>query len=242
MSHLFINEIFGPTWQGEGPSVGTPCHFIRLVGCSHHCVWCDTAYTWRFDDTHPHKDGIVYDKSKESHKVSILDLVDQFSQYSVPIIVISGGEPMLQAEGLVEFVKGVIRKKHFHFEIETTGTIWNDKLPRLPHVFFNVSPKLENSGNPKELRYKPSILKQYARHYQSRFKFVVSTLADLYEVDDIIKDCNIDRGNVWIMAEGRTQEEQDSTLSADLLDEILARRFRISPRLHVQLWGNKRGV
>ena len=46
-----VNEIFGPTIQGEGSTVGKPCFFLRVAGCNLHCGWCDTYYTWNYEGT-----------------------------------------------------------------------------------------------------------------------------------------------------------------------------------------------
>src|SRR5690606_15850143 len=55
-------EVFA-SLQGEGPSAGKPCAFVRLSRCNLACQWCDTAYTWRFTgDNRPHRAGIDYDR------------------------------------------------------------------------------------------------------------------------------------------------------------------------------------
>ena len=50
---LVISEVFGPTWQGEGASLGRRAGFVRLGRCNLACTWCDTPYTWRWTDHDP---------------------------------------------------------------------------------------------------------------------------------------------------------------------------------------------
>ena len=43
---IYINEIFGPTIQGEGPHAGMKCNFVRVACCDFSCSWCDTKSAW----------------------------------------------------------------------------------------------------------------------------------------------------------------------------------------------------
>ena len=47
-----VNEIFGPTIQGEGRSAGMPTMFVRLSGCNLACIWCDTPYCFNRSEEH----------------------------------------------------------------------------------------------------------------------------------------------------------------------------------------------
>src|SRR5882762_8325214 len=107
---LAVSEIFGPTWQGEGSSIGKRCYFLRLGGCNQHCVWCDTPYTWDWTG----RNGTVYDPKREIRKYTPDDIVaelnrmlpdwelnDDWRRMNPKMLVISGGEPMLQQKRLV---------------------------------------------------------------------------------------------------------------------------------------------
>jgi 7-carboxy-7-deazaguanine synthase len=132
---LNVNSIFS-TIQGEGPFSGVPALFIRLQGCSLRCFWCDTE----FDS------GITYRLDK------LEDYVYKHSPASVafcnkrPLIVITGGEPLLQAD-LPVFVKKLI-DNNYRIQIETSGTVWQPGFDVLvddknygDHITFVVSPK-----------------------------------------------------------------------------------------------------
>src|SRR5262245_52198924 len=63
---LVVSEVFGPTWQGEGPSIGRRCGFVRLGRCNLACTWCDTPYTWDWER---------YDPAKELHRRLVTEVV-----------------------------------------------------------------------------------------------------------------------------------------------------------------------
>ena len=223
---LRLAEIFGPTFQGEGKHMGRRTYFIRLSGCNLACSWCDTPYTWDWDGAN----GKVYDKDRESYTLSVVDVVNQMDEAGADNVVITGGEPLVQATALVELLKD-LTYLGISVEVETNGT--RDLPPGAPtNVQWNVSPKLASSGNARGIKrkalatYPPSAI----------FKFVITAPSD---IDDIL-NLGLPPEQVWLMPEGRTPKEV--TAKAAMVAELaLTHEFNFSHRLHVLLWGDKRG-
>jgi organic radical activating enzyme len=174
--------------------------------------------------------------------MDIADVLGQLGQlwdiYSRPTtIVVSGGEPMMQQEGLVpvvEFLTEYYNKVH----IETAGTIAPGyKLASLVEQ-FNVSPKLEHSGNPLGKRIKPKVLQEFVATHKAWFKFVVRSRVDLEEIDDIVRDNNIPYDRVMIMPEGTTVEANMAIMHPKMAEMITSRGWGISFRTHVLIWPN----
>jgi len=233
-----INEIFGPTFQGEGQTIGKISAFIRVSGCNLTCDWCDTPYTWDWKG----KNGVKYDPKKETIGFTVEQVVGQIMSLNLPFgshIVFTGGEPMSQQSKLFHVMKN-LRQKGFVIEIETNGTILakNDEFFDVID-YFNISPKLSNAGMPKEKTIKPKVLEQYMQYSQNyAFKFVVQEINDLFEVDEIVKENDLK--NVYIMPEGKNNKDHFINM-VQLSDEILKRGYNLSPRLHVLLWSDERG-
>lgn len=230
MEPLKVNEIYGPTVQGEGPSVGRQCAFLRLSGCNLTCTWCDTPFTWDWTGLN----GVAYDKASETHLMDVDDVWQRLRAYDVPLIVISGGEPMMQQDALRPLIQS-LTAQGVDVEIETNGTI----KPSINPTRFNVSPKLTHSGVARKKAIKPANLSAYVG--QSIFKFVCQTALDLIEVDAIAQECGIPDQDIWIMPEGRDPVTLQSH-TQDIADRVIARGWNITPRLHVMIWGSRRGV
>lgn len=232
---LAVNEIFGPTIQGEGKSAGMPCHFLRLAGCNLACVFCDTPYTWKWG-TGPGE----FDPKKEIHPMVVDEVFDRLEEMAdatgVRSLVISGGEPMLQQRALVHLTRRLHEKK-WHTEIETAGTIKPHTIELVKH--WTCSPKLSNSGNPLDKRYKPDALEVIGFALSRCFKFVVTAPADFDEIDALVKAHSL--GPVYIMPEGIDSDTLDGRLGW-IAEEAIKRNYWVSGRMHVQLYGNKRGV
>ena len=240
-------EIFH-TLQGEGIAAGTPAVFIRTSRCNLHCVWCDTDHTWNFEgtpwahekDAQPgyrkhRREDVTWEMTPEAAAEAILS-------YRCPHTVITGGEPLLHEADLLEMTGHIRARQPEHFfEVETNGT-------RLPgDAFtreigrFNVSPKLANSGMESRLRIIPEILAGFAAMPQAWFKFVIAAESDLDEVMALVADHGLPAQRILLMPEGRHVAELDAT-AAWLAGRCRDLGFRFSDRLHIRLWGDKRGV
>jgi organic radical activating enzyme len=240
-------EIFH-TLQGEGIGAGVPAVFIRTSRCNLHCVWCDTDHTWNFEGTPwPHeKDALPgYRKHRRDDvtwEMSPEDAADVILGYDCAHTVITGGEPLLQESDLLEMIRHIRARTPEHFfEVETNGT-------RLPgDAFareigrFNVSPKLANSGMETRLRIIPDVLAGFAAMPQAWFKFVVATESDLEEVMGLVVAHQLPGQRILLMPEGRDVPALDAT-SAWLAERCRDLGMRFSDRLHIRLWGDKRGV
>lgn len=222
-----IAEIFYSV-QGEGGLVGVPSVFVRTSGCNLRCSWCDTPYTsWN-----PEGDDLVLDE--------ILASASAFS--AARHVVLTGGEPMI-APGIVELSRR-FRERGMHVTIETAGTVFAPVECDL----MSISPKLSNStpegvfqAHHERLRLQPDVLLRLMSICDYQLKFVISRPEDVDEARALIAQVEAPASRVILMPEGITAETLDrrGVWIAEICKQF---GFRFSPRLHVQLWGNRRGV
>lgn len=244
LTNLKVNEIFGPTIQGEGPAAGKHCMFVRLAFCNLRCSWCDTAYTWAFTpDLADHLDGYrVYDELRNVRSLTTAQVIDWLRTLwnlddRPTTIVISGGEPLMQQVALIDLCRTLVRMR-CSVHIETAGTI--APLPDLADLvqLFVVSPKLAHSGNPEPKRIKAAVLDRFARMgHRAMFKFVAKSRADLDEVFHLAHTHGIPDCRIQIMPEGTT-EQQILGRAHYLADEVVARGWGLSLRAHTLIWPN----
>ena len=234
-------EIFR-TLQGEGPSIGCPAVFLRLSLCNLHCSWCDTPFTWNWEGTPwPHSDDRKYVKNDHLIEQTIAELTPllEKSAREGDRLVITGGEPLLQQTEIVNLLDS-IPPLFSAIEIETNGT----QLPIAsldPKIAqYNVSPKLTNSHNSAELRIQEEALQFLASSEKAFLKFVVLTKDDLSEILALQARFQLSPQRILLMPEGRTP----SALAKNrhwIAQTCLEHGFRLTDRLHVQLWGDERG-
>ena len=216
--------------QGEGVTAGTPSVFLRLAMCNLACTWCDTKYTWAWES---------YDYDREVVTLSEDDVEKRVVSLECPHLVITGGEPLLQQKVLAPLALS-LKDRGFFCEVETNGT-----LPPEPNMVeaisqWNVSPKLANSGNDTAHREVPNALRAFQRLTNTYFKFVVVEPSDVDEVSGLVARYDIPPERVLLMPEG-TAPATVRTRGAWLAEVCADRGFRFSTRLHILLWGDKRG-
>ena len=231
-------EIFA-SLQGEGPSAGKPCAFVRLSRCNLACQWCDTAYTWRFTgDNRPHRHDLAYEREANQVTLSEADTAGRIATLGQRRLVITGGEPLLQAPALARLVALLT---DMTVEIETNGTVAPPPaLDALIHQ-YNVSPKLAHSGNLPALALISERLRHWAQEPRAFFKFVIAEPSDAHEVIELAETYAIARERIYLMAEGTDA----ATLAARerwLAQLCLTHGLTLSKRLHIELYGDTRGT
>lgn len=234
-----VPEIFA-SLQGEGPSQGKPCAFVRLSRCNLACVWCDTAYTWRFEgDNRPHRSDEKYERKANQVTFGEEGVAARIAALGEPRLVVTGGEPLLQAPALARML--ALLPEGIAVEIETNGTI--APPPALDALVgqYNVSPKLAHSGNPAGLALIAERLAEWAGNPKAFFKFVIAEAPDVDEALVLAERFAIPRERVWLMAEGTdaaTLRARESWLARLCLEH----RLTLSKRLHIELYGDTRGT
>jgi len=235
---LPISETF-TSIQGEGKLAGVPSHFIRVSGCNLRCTWCDTPYaSWR----------------PEATVVAVDALVTGAAASGVRHAVLTGGEPMLFA-GVLELSRR-LRASGMHVTVETAGTVFHG-----PEVLacdlMSISPKLSNStpaegdardpggvwrARHEERRINVQVLQRLIdASPQRQLKFVVSGPGDLDEVEALLaRLTGWAPDDVLLMPEGVVVPAQERT--SWMVSACIERGWRFCPRLHIQVFGNRRGT
>lgn len=226
-----IAEIFYSI-QGEGRLVGVPSVFIRTSGCNLRCAWCDTPYTsWE----------------PEGEERSLDEIVAEAKRHPAKHVVVTGGEPLLAPE--IEELTHRLKREGFHVTIETAATIFKPVECDL----MSMSPKLSNStpwNREKgkfakmhaERRLSLAVIQQFIDGYDYQLKFVADKRKDFSEIEKVLRKLkNVDRTRVLIMPQGRTKKELRERAPWIV---VLCKKhgFSYTPRLQIELWGNRRGT
>ena len=233
-----IAEIFHSV-QGEGELLGVPSVFVRTSGCNLRCGWCDTPYaSWR-----PEGEEMSVDEA--------LARVEACPAAGSRHVVLTGGEPMVARD--VHQLAGRLRQGGRHLTIETAGTV-----PPAGIVcdLASISPKLSSStpapGTIAETwrerheatRLQPDVLRAWLdAGYPYQLKFVLGGKEDLAEVEDLLGRINrpVPPHKVLLMPEGIDADVLRER-SLALVEVCRSRGYRLCPRLHVELFGNRLGT
>jgi 7-carboxy-7-deazaguanine synthase len=218
--------------QGEGRLAGVPSAFVRLTGCNLRCAWCDTPYTsW----------------DPEGDHFTLAETLARLEPFTGRHAVVTGGEPLLSPE--VVPLCAALRERGLHVTVETAATVFRPVECDLA----SLSPKLSNSTptgprggrfalRHEERRLRPAVIRAFMERSDYQLKFVIDRLSDLEEVEELLAELpGVDREKVLLMPQAVTREElaQRGPVVAAACKE---RGFRYCPRLHVELFGNRRAT
>ena len=229
-----VTELFYSI-QGEGKLLGVPSVFVRASGCNLRCVWCDTPYaSW----------------DPEGEDLSVEEIVRRVAAFESKHVVLTGGEPMIMPE-ITDLTRELKRRvRDVHITIETAATVWKPVEVDLA----SLSPKLANStpweregGRFAQAHEKQRINVEVIQKFidespDFQLKFVVSSEGDLREIETVLERVKKWRpSDVLLMPEGIDAGTLRDR-AAWIADVCKRTGFRYSPRLHVELYGNKRGT
>jgi 7-carboxy-7-deazaguanine synthase len=226
-----IAEIFYSI-QGEGRLSGVPSAFIRTSGCNLRCWFCDSGYTsWQ----------------PEGETLSVVEVLMGLAEFPTRHVVVTGGEPLLAPE--IEELCAYLRQRDYHITVETAATVFKP----IECDLASLSPKLSSStphereggrhaAQHERLRLRPDVILAFMERSDYQLKFVIDRPADVEEVLRLLDGLpDVDRGKVLLMPQGVTREELHAR-GPWLAGECMKHGFRYCPRLHIELFGNRRGT
>ena len=231
---MLISEIFY-SLQGEGELTGVPSVFVRTSGCNLRCAWCDTPYaSW----------------NPEGTMRTVPQIVAAVQAYQAARhVVLTGGEPLVAKD--IHALAKELKTLGYHITIETAATV---KPEGIACDLVSLSPKLLNSAPDAQehgawrkkheaTRWQPDVVRAWIDAYPYQFKFVVARPEDVEELEHMLAALHreIPRHKVLLMPEATTLEKMRGR--AGWLGELCKDRgYRYAHRLHIELYGNKRGT
>jgi len=249
---LEINEIFGPTIQGEGKYTGNPSVFVRFGKCNMQCPGFEVEYETPSGikkcscDSFYASDIAFRDQWKKYSTAEelISKVSDYLPKYKVDL-VITGGEPLLywKDKEFQKFMKYYL-DNGFKITIETNASLDIELTePWHKDIVFSMSVKLSNSGEKLSKRINISTLNNIIdMSKDSYLKFVIDKdfiQQATIEVDEIIS--KISFCEVYLMPLGDTSDIIDKN-SLSVINLALEKGYKYSDRLHIRVWNNERGV
>jgi len=231
---MLISEIFYSI-QGEGELTGVPSVFVRSSGCNLRCAWCDTPYaSW----------------NPEGDLRTVPQILAEVQKHQAARhVVLTGGEPMVAKD--IRLLANEIKTLGHHITIETAATVAPQgiacDLASLSPKLLNSAPDAQEHGawrkKHEATRWQPDVVRAWVDQYPYQFKFVVSRPDDIEELEHMLAALRreIPRHKVLLMPEATTLDTMRGR--AGWLGELCkARGYRYAHRLHIELYGNKRGT
>ncbi len=206
--NLKINEIFYSI-QGESTYVGVPCLFIRLMGCDLRCTYCDTEYAFF-----------------EGASKTVGDILSIAKQHGVPLIEVTGGEPLLQRN--VHPLMTLLCDEGYEVLIETSGAHDISKIDSRVKVIMDL--KCPSSGESSRNRI------ENISHLQKKdqLKFVMGTREDYEWLKGMIETHQLAQRVGAILVSPVFGKIDLQMMAKWILEDHLPVRFQV--QLHKIIW------
>jgi 7-carboxy-7-deazaguanine synthase len=212
-----VTEIFYSI-EGEGIEIGKPEIFVRLAKCNLRCEWCDSKYTW--------ENGI---------EMSVKEVLKEISRYPCKSVSITGGEPLLQREELLELIQQ-LKRMNYWIQINTNGTIFDEQIFQLVDL-ITMDCKCPSSKMNSDLTVLEKTKKLF--NHKAQFKFIISNQKDYEYAKSIMSSLLPDALNLVLQPEWACRK-----FARKLVDMV--KRDNLNVRIIIQqqkiLWGAKRRV
>lgn len=224
---FYLAEPIFHSIQGQGVNIGKNVVFIRLPLCNLSCPDCDSKFSWEMNQ------GLF---------VKFEEIYNYIVKTRANGVVITGGQPMLYQDEICQFMD--VLKEIVPVQIQTNGTIpvSQNMINHRYNIRYNISPKI-SSFYPD---VKDSIIYDSLKTYMYSgskfiFKFVVNSQSDIQQIRNIQNDLQILDDEIYLMPACITTEQQFSK-QQEIVNMCLKYGYNYSPRLHILIWNNKRGV
>ncbi len=203
-----ISEIYASV-QGETQYAGLPCAFVRTTGCDLRCGYCDTAYAFY-----------------GGHEKSVGEVVEAVAALGTPLVLLTGGEPLLQKE--IGLLARRLLDLGLKVMIETSGAHALDALP--PEVIRIVDIKTPGSGEADRMRW--DVLD--GLRPRDAAKFVVCSESDYEWARDIISTKGLADRTEVLLSPSHGVVDPKELVSWMLRDRV---RARLNLQVHKYVWG-----
>ena len=201
--------------QGESTHAGRRCFFIRLAGCSHRCSYCDTAYAWT-----------------GGAPMSVEALVDRAKQAGIPLVEVTGGEPMEQPETPLLCRK--LLDAGFEVLLETNGAHDLEAVPE--RVKRIIDCKTPSSGMAERHDFRNF---EHLRD-TDEIKFVVGSREDFDYAVKVVSDYALTEKKCELLVSPVFGKVDSADLAAWVVASGLPLRMQL--QMHKVIWGDRRGV
>lgn len=212
-----VSEIFYSI-EGEGAEIGRLEVFVRLARCNLRCAWCDTKYAL-----------------ENGEEMSIEEIVSAVRKYPCKSVSITGGEPLVQKQELLELVSQ-LKALGYWIQINTNGTIFDEEIFKLVDL-VSMDCKCPSSG----MKSDHDVLEKTSKLFESKsqFKFIIASEDDYEYAKKMVSSFFQNASRVIFQPEGNSRKFAQKLVQFVMRDSLSTKVILQQQKI---LWGTRRGV